>query len=381
LGDFVERQYLPHIDEQKKPSTRRGYHQIWSEYLQPRPQIFKAWLREVRTVNVQGWLRAIAMEHRSHCPRHRCHTDSCDDCKDRRLSKPTLQHIKHFMSGVFRFAAQQGFRDGAPNPVREASIPAGLAPAREAEAYSLEEINVLMHLFGGSVPGTAIALFAYGGFRAGEVKGLEWSDYIPPNDDAAGLLHVRRSIWKTFSTDPKTEKSKAPVPVIPQLAEQLNAHRKLHGNPLKGPILANAKGKPLSLDWLAGAHVKPVLRRCAVCREPKSKHNRYVDHEFQLDASLPRWKGWKGFRTALASNLNRLGIDDHITQRILRHSNVGTTQKHYIKTVDQDSILAMKAFSDAVATEEKNAATANCSPNVPQNARKRGKSRASSLLQ
>ncbi|HEV7675364.1 MAG TPA: hypothetical protein VGQ12_12605 [Candidatus Angelobacter sp.] len=213
------------------------------------------------------------------------------------------------------------------------------------------------------------------------MKGLEWSDYIPAEDDSVGLLHVRRSIWKNFVTDPKTEKSKAPVPVIPQLAQQLEAHRRLNGNPANGPILATGKGTPLSLDWLASAHVKPVLNRCAVCREPKSKHGRFVDHQFERDAALPRWKGWKGFRTALASNLNRLGVDDHITQRILRHSNVGTTQRHYIKTIDQDSILAMRRFSDALPADEKTVSTENCSPSVYQNAQKKGKVKSGPFLQ
>jgi integrase len=44
------------------------------------------------------------------------------------------------------------------------------------------------------------------------------------------------------------------------------------------------------------------------------------------------WHGWHGFRRGLASNLNRLGVDDSVIQRILRHSTVATTQNHYIKT-------------------------------------------------
>jgi hypothetical protein len=34
------------------------------------------------------------------------------------------------------------------------------------------------------------------------------------------------------------------------------------------------------------------------------------------------WKGWHAFRRGLASNLNRLGIDDSVTQAILRHSDM-----------------------------------------------------------
>ena len=60
------------------------------------------------------------------------------------------------------------------------------------------------------------------------------------------------------------------------------------------------------------------------------------------------WHGWHGFRRGLASNLNRLGVDDSVIQRILRHSNVATTQNHYIKTASPDAIAAMKQFSEAL---------------------------------
>src|ERR1700751_2707327 len=35
LADFVQRLYLPHVRQQKKPSTYRGYTQMCNRYLQP----------------------------------------------------------------------------------------------------------------------------------------------------------------------------------------------------------------------------------------------------------------------------------------------------------------------------------------------------------
>jgi integrase len=49
----------------------------------------------------------------------------------------------------------------------------------------------------------------------------------------------------------------------------------------------------------------------------------------------------------LASNLKRLGVNDSVIQRILRHT-VATTQNHYIKTASPDAIAAMKQFSEAL---------------------------------
>jgi hypothetical protein len=61
-----------------------------------------------------------------------------------------------------------------------------------------------------------------------------------------------------------------------------------------------------------------------------------------LEKAGIEWHGWHGFRRALATNLHDLGIDDLTIQRILRHSNVSVTQRHYIKSLPAQSIAAMK---------------------------------------
>ena len=53
------------------------------------------------------------------------------------------------------------------------------------------------------------------------------------------------------------------------------------------------------------------------------------------------WHGWHGFRGGLAPNLNRIGVNDSVIQRTLRHGNVATTQNHYIKTASPHVIAAI----------------------------------------
>src|SRR5207237_681043 len=138
-------------------------------------------------------------------------------------------------------------------------------------------------------------------------------------------LNVTRSVWRSTVGDPKTAKSKAPVPVIPQLAQRLDAHRKRCGNPAGGPIFANTVGHPLDLNASYQREMKDLLKRAGV-----------LCH------------GWSGCRRSLASNLNRLGVDDSAIQPILRHSTVATTHNLYIKTASPDAIAAMKQFSEAL---------------------------------
>lgn len=173
---------------------------------------------------------------------------------------------------------------------------------------------------------TVVAVAAFTGLRLGELKGLVWEAYTPVADkDSLGLLYVKRSIWRNVVGEPKTEKSKAPVPIIPQVADRLAAHRKMCVNPFAGPIFVNGLGRPLDLDGLYQRAMREVLQKAGIS-----------------------WKGWHGFRRGLASNLNRLGVDDSIIQGILRHSTVVTTQNHYIKTVSADSIAAMRRLSEAL---------------------------------
>src|SRR5450755_2408285 len=46
VGDFVERVYLPWIDEHKRPSTAKGYRDIWEDHLEPLCQ--QVWLKDTR---------------------------------------------------------------------------------------------------------------------------------------------------------------------------------------------------------------------------------------------------------------------------------------------------------------------------------------------
>ena len=125
--------------------------------------------------------------------------------------------------------------------------------------------------------------------------------------------------------EPKTRKSKAPVPTIKQLADRLEMHRLRCKNAQTGPIFANSVGGRLNLNNTLAREILPALNRCVRCGVSKGKSHLMQDHDYERDASIPQWRGWHACRRGLASNLNRLGGDDSIIQRMLRHSNVNVT--------------------------------------------------------
>lgn len=189
------------------------------------------------------------------------------------------------------------------------------------------------------------------------MEGLVWENYSKD----AGTLNITRSIWSGVVSEPKTESSQAPVPVIKPLNDRLELHRFRAGNPQTGPIFRTTNPDtggvvPLNFDNLTKRQIVASLNRCVHCEmsedehKAAAKHKRWKkpDHAYERKESLPRWRGWHAFRRGLATNLYRLGATDKTVQGILRHKHVMVTREHYIKTVKADVTAAMKQLESNI---------------------------------
>ena len=134
-----------------------------------------------------------------------------------------------------------------------------------------------------------------------------------------GLLYVEKSKWRTHITNPKTRKSKAPVPVIAPLAKILDRWRLAMGSPESGWMFGAG---PLDLENFDDRQIKP-----------------FVDN----------WHGWHAFRRGLSTTLHRLGVPDKDVQQILRHANIKVTQDSYIKTTTSDALSPMRLLERLVS--------------------------------
>jgi integrase len=303
IGGFVTEVYLAFIKANKRPSTVKGYRDMWKQHWQPRCE--DRLMRDVRTVDVQGWLDSIA--------------------KAAPLSRESLKHLKSVLSGIFAHAKRQGCFDGV-NPVRDTAIPP--APeGGETYAYSLEEVTAML-LRLPEPARTIVAVAAYTGARRGEIRGMRWQDLHD------GAIYVDGSVWESYRGKPKTRASAAPIPVIPSLAVILERHRARIGSPSSGPMFPAANGQSLSLGNVVNRQIRPSL-------------------------SPGQWHGWHAFRRGLATNLYRLGVSDKVIQAIMRLADLSTTQNVYIKTVSEDAVNAMSVLDSTLVCT-------SCAPDEPK---------------
>jgi integrase len=300
LEQFVDKHYLPNVESQKRPSTYRGYRNLWKRYLKLRCGDVR--LSDFQTPDGERLLAEVAKHHD--------------------LSRNSLRHIKNLMSGVFKHAKRMGAINGV-NPMQDVSIPKA-RPRGKTYAYSLEEIFRMISVLP-EPASTIFATAAFTGLRKSEIRGLLWENFCGEE------LWVTQSVWERFVSEPKTTESNAPVPVIGPLAKRLDKHREAHGAPTSGFIFTSRRygGEfaPVNLNSLLKWQVKPKFE----------------------ERGIP-WHGWHAFRRGLATNLHRLGVPDKTIQAILRHSNLSTTMNSYVKSVPADASAAMKKL-EAICTQ------------------------------
>ncbi len=199
VSEFVDRIYLPeYVTKNLRPASLKQYRDVWQNHLKPR--MGKLTLRGFRTVHGEQMLAQIAAQMK--------------------LGRSSLRHCKAFLSGVFKQAKRLGILDGI-NPVMDVSIPQAPEP-EDTYAYSLFEIKAMLAMLGEPAR-TVVLCAAFTGLRKSELRGLTWENFDGKE------LAVRRSVWNGTVSEPKTRRSRSPIPVVPLLADALESHRKRAG--------------------------------------------------------------------------------------------------------------------------------------------------------
>jgi integrase len=341
LVDFVDKTFLPACDRRLSGGGAKCYRDTWKCYL--KHHVVGLRLRDVRPVHLQNLLNAVEEKHGTN------------------LAHGTYKTMKVTLSAIFTEARNLGLYDGA-NPTTGVRIPKGRKHGRRRLAYDLDEILKHLELFSkgpivvpkplprrrkfglrrrkhtegqlallqegthtpnidASTVRAIIGVTAFAGLRKGEIRGLWW------NDDREDVLAICRSVWRSTVKNTKTEEDvddPGLVPLIHPLRLLLDAIKPENA---AGFIFPNRVGGALDLDNLADRVIEPTL-----------------------EAHGLEWKGWQAYRRGLATNLKELGVEDTTIQCILRHENVSTTQRFYIKTAPRVAQEAMRQLEEKIAS-------------------------------
>jgi integrase len=292
VARYYENLFLPYVKTELKPSTVNGYRQTWRMYLSEFLQSTS--MRDFRCVDSTKLLNDIYEKHQ--------------------IGRMTLRHCKALLSSIFTHAKRNGVIDGM-NPVIDAGIPRKAHRSKPTQAATAEQVTLMLHTLTG-VSRMAVALVYFCGLRPGEARGAQWRDY-----DGEKLM-VRRSVWRTHSTDTKTEhggteEKAAPVPVCEPLRRILDAQRKTTGYILEGP-----RKKPLNLNNLAKRVIRPALAK----------------------KNIP-WAGWYTLRRGIGTLATAID-SDLAAKGWLRHSNIATTRQFYIKDLPLETQRAAKRVGE-----------------------------------
>ncbi len=219
VTEFVERVYLPeYVEKHLRAATKKQYKDVWNNHLKSR--LGRLTLRGFRTVHGEQMLAQIAAQAK--------------------LGRSSLRHCKAFLSGAFKQAKRLGVLDGI-NPIMDVSIPRVPEAEEDTYAYSLPEIKSMLSAL--SEPAwTVVLTAAFTGLRKSELRGLAWENFDGKE------LTVTRSVWNSTVNEPKTRRSRSPIPVVKQLANAIEA-LKLRAGILAQPdlpIFQAGNGQPLT---------------------------------------------------------------------------------------------------------------------------------------
>jgi integrase len=295
LCDHFEQRELAKDNTWRSHATKKTYQAYLNRWVRPHWRQYE--LAEVRTIQVESWLRRLP------------------------LAKSSCAKIRNLMSVLFNHACRYELFDRNPiHLVRQSAkrrrTPIVLMPA-EIKAL-VDNLTIRER--------TLVLLAVSTGLRQSELFGLKWGDI----DFSQGTMNVTRSIVYGVVGSCKTESSQKPVPVHPLVADSLLAWRK-----------QSAYTKPD--DWIfasrrhRGRHPfwgQAILR----------KYLRPVAEKVGIQKCI----GWHTFRHTYSTLLRSVGTEFKVMQELLRHSTLRSTLDVYTQAITPAKHAAQAAVLSLV---------------------------------
>lgn len=283
VGDLCQhfrQRELVQDDNWRIYSTRKNYSFLLKRWIVPRWGKYE--LSEVRTVEVESWLRSLAR------------------------ARSTCAKIRNLMSVLFNHAWRYELFDHNPiklvrQSAKRRTTPSILIPAEIKLLLDNLEIRER----------TLVLLAASTGLRQSELFALQWGDI----DFSQGTMNVTRSIAYGHVGRCKTEASQKPVPVHPVLAKALTQWRdRCRYRDVNDWVFANEHYRGRHPYWgqaILRTKIRPVAER----------------------VGIKKWIGWHTFRHTYSTLLRSVGAEFKVMQELMRHSSLRSTIDIYTQAV------------------------------------------------
>jgi integrase len=304
LCDHFEQRELSRENTWRSHATKKIYKAYLARWV--RPHWEKYGLAEVRTIQVESWLRTLP------------------------LAKSSCSKIRNLMSVLFNHACRYELFDQNPIYLVRQSAKRRTAPSTLLPA----EIKALVTTLGVRER-TLVLLAASTGLRQSEMFGLKWGDI----DFAQRSMYVTRSIVYGVIGPCKTESSQKPVPIHPILADALLQWRKCsrYTKPDDWVFASNRYrgSRPFWGQAILRKYIRPVAQRVGI-------QNRF---------------GWHTFRHTYSTLLRSVGTEFKVMQELLRHSSMRSTMDVYTQAITPAKHAAQAAVVSLVFSSDANGAS------------------------
>jgi integrase len=301
LCDHFEQRELTKDNTWRSYSTKKTYQAYLNRWVLPHWRHYE--LAEVRTIQVESWLRRLP------------------------LAKSSCAKIRNLMSVLFNHACRYELFDRNPIYLVRQSAKRRRAPTvlMPAEIKAMVDNLAIRER-------TLVLLAVSTGLRQSELFGLKWSDI----DFDQGTMNVTRSIVYGVVGPCKTESSQKPVPVHPLLADALSEWRRLctYTEP-DDWVFASRRYRGRRPYWgqaILRKYVRPVAQR----------------------VGIQKCIGWHTFRHTYSTLLRSVGTEFKVMQELLRHSTLRSTLDVYTQAITPAKHAAQAAVLSLVFSPETN---------------------------
>lgn len=277
ITDYYDNVYLPFVQRHLKPSTVAGYTQIWEQFLEE--EFEGRSFQQYEPVHGNRLLNKVL---------------------DDGYGKRTLAHVRSLASGIFTHAINDGLLK--VNPWSAVKTKVKPPEPKPTSAYTLSELMDIVNNKLTRVDAQLIVCLAgLMGLRPSEIIGLHWEDV----NLRSGKLRVHQGFVRGHLGSTKTG-TDVTLPMLQLVLGLLKAWHQQQGEPSTGWVFPNqSREDPINIRDYVVAVLRP---------------------------SIPGWKSLYAFRRGAGSILTELTGNPIAAQQMLRHLDLTTTIRHYIKT-------------------------------------------------